>query len=342
MIILNTNANASKQAKASSAESRRRRGIALRSLSAVLILSGLPTLAPAQVSSVFGRTGSVVAQSGDYSASQVTNAAATNATNTFNSYQVVCLATASGCPSPRVGVAYDAIGQYSGGENNLFDGVAYNGTSQFVAERYSSTAGGVGANLGVGGFYGAAQTSTGSDPADAGLSFYTTEAQTSTHNGMGLELDYTANATTALMRGISVSPQGNGGVTIGGGAATIPYSYSSPTDLGTGTLHVANKVETDNHFVSNIAKGTLSSCGTGGTVDRGGDNAGQITTGGSVTTCTYNFSQTWPYTPICIAQVEGRPTPTAYVNGATPTTLTVAFSAAYSGPFWFICMGITN
>jgi hypothetical protein len=35
------------------------------------------------VTSVFGRTGAVAAQSGDYTASEVTNAAATNASNTF-------------------------------------------------------------------------------------------------------------------------------------------------------------------------------------------------------------------------------------------------------------------
>ena len=41
------------------------------------------------VSSVFGRTGAVVAQSGDYSAAQVTNAAAVNAINTFTANQFV-------------------------------------------------------------------------------------------------------------------------------------------------------------------------------------------------------------------------------------------------------------
>jgi hypothetical protein len=41
------------------------------------------------VASVFGRTGAVVAASGDYTAAQVTNAAATNAANTFTQPQTI-------------------------------------------------------------------------------------------------------------------------------------------------------------------------------------------------------------------------------------------------------------
>ncbi len=41
------------------------------------------------VASVFGRTGAVVAATGDYTAAQVTNAAATNATNNFSSAQAI-------------------------------------------------------------------------------------------------------------------------------------------------------------------------------------------------------------------------------------------------------------
>jgi hypothetical protein len=47
------------------------------------------------VDSVFGRTGAVVAASGDYTAAQVTNAAATNAANTFTAAQTIRNTTAS-------------------------------------------------------------------------------------------------------------------------------------------------------------------------------------------------------------------------------------------------------
>lgn len=55
----------------------------------------------APVSSVFGRTGAVVAVSGDYTASQVTNAAATNVGNTFTAAQTVGFVPAA--PSYDVG-----------------------------------------------------------------------------------------------------------------------------------------------------------------------------------------------------------------------------------------------
>ena len=184
--------------------------------------------------------------------------------------------------------------------------------------------------------------STGSDPVDAGMQLYTTETQTTGHNGMGLELDFTANGSTALNRGLSVSPQGKGGVTVGGGFANNPYSYSSPSDLGTGTVHAADSIESDNHFITNGGKGTISSCGTGAVMSKGNDQAGQITTGGAVTTCTYTFAKAYGFAPICLAQVVGGPTPTAYLNAISTTSMTVNFSSSYNGPFWFICMGITS
>lgn len=57
------------------------------------------------VSSVFGRTGAVVAASGDYTAAQVTNAAETNAPNTFTANQTI-----SG-PSPVFGLSDTSTGK---------------------------------------------------------------------------------------------------------------------------------------------------------------------------------------------------------------------------------------
>ncbi len=266
-----------------------------------------------------------------------------DATNHWRSYQLICLKTARSCPSPRTGVAVNAIGSHPSGENNLFDGVAINGFANFVAERYDHTGeryAGVGANEVVGGFWGAARMDTGSDPVDAGLELYTTEAQSTGHNGMGLELDYTANGSTALARGLSVSPQGRGGVTIGGGYASAPYRYRAPADLGAGTLHAADTIQTDNHFVSGGPRGAITSCGARPVMDRGTDQAGQITTGGPVTSCTYSFARSWSSTPICLAGVVNAPTPTAYVSAVSGRRLTVSFSSAFNGAFQFICMGV--
>ncbi len=150
--------------------------------------------------------------------------------------------------------------------------MAYDGFSQFVAERYDRAAGkaGVGANEVVGGFYGAAQDSTGSDPVDAGAMLYTTEAQTAGHNGMGLELDYTPNESTALTRGLSVSPQGKGGVTIGGGfASNNPYNYKEPADEGAGTVNAATAYYVNGHQIADgsgrlyvTATAAASNCGS--------------------------------------------------------------------------------
>ncbi len=174
-----------------------------------------------------------------------------NAANFWGALQVGCW-NSHGCVSPRIGAVFNAIGPLAG-ENNQFDAVAYDGFSQFVAERYDRAGGkfGVGANEVVGGFFGAAQDSTGSDPVDAGMMLYTTEAQAAGHNGMGLELDYTPNGSTALSRGLSVSPQGKGGVTIGGGfASNNPYNYAAPADLGQGTVNAAAAYYVNGHQIA--------------------------------------------------------------------------------------------
>ena len=90
------------------------------------------------------------------------------AATTWRAYQVGCW-NPIGCVSPKVGVVFNAIGPLPG-ENDVFDGVAYNGFAQFMAERYDFAGGkftGVGPSEIVGGYLGAARTDTGSDPADA-------------------------------------------------------------------------------------------------------------------------------------------------------------------------------
>jgi hypothetical protein len=70
------------------------------------------------VTSVFGRTGGVVAVSGDYNASQVTNAAATNVANTFSESQLISTSL-----SPYLDIRNTGASTYGGGfriadENN--------------------------------------------------------------------------------------------------------------------------------------------------------------------------------------------------------------------------------
>lgn len=317
----------------------------------------LPSFAPAQVTSVFGRTGAVTSQTGDYSISQISGAGTAaqkntgtsganvpvlNTTNTWGAYQVGCW-NSLGCVSPKEGVVFNAIGPLTG-ENDLFDGVSYNGFSQYQAERYDYSGGswvGVGANEVVGAYLGAARTSTGSDPSDAGIVLFTTEAQTSTHNGMGLELDYTANGSIALARGLSVSPQGNGGVTIGGGyASNNPYSYAAPTDLGPGTLHASDSIVTANHFRSDGSKPTLSSCGTSPTIT-GTDVAGFVSNGGAVSSCTVTFAKAYASTPVCVVQTFANAAPVAYVTSYSPSYLTVSWNSTLNGSWYYICQGVS-
>ncbi len=291
----------------------------------------------------------------------VTNCPPVNQTNTFTKPQALVvpntgtntpaltlnLQTATGTVSPKnnPGIQIVCVPFSSGDpECNNVDSFAYGGYPQFDAERYDisgSTVIAVGNGEPIG-YYTFAPYDGASDAVRAFVGAYATEAQSNSpaHHGTGVWILATENGTSATQTSIGISPGGLGGVTIGnwGGG----WSGLAAKDLGNGTVHAQSNIETDGHFVSNPTKGTLSSCGTGGTVDRGGDNAGQITTGGSVTSCTYNFAQAYSFTPICLAQVTGSPSPTAYVNGATPTTLTIGFSSAFSGHFWFICQGITS
>ena len=309
----------------------------MKLLPLLLATALVPIAAHAQVTSVFGRTGAVTAQTGDYNASQVTNAAAKNATNTFTAYQLVCVNGGPCGLSPKIGVAYNAIGALSGGENDLFDGVAQDGFAQYQAERRDTGSTGVGANEIVGSYLGAAYMDTGSDPSDAGMLLYTTERQTTGHNGMGLELDYTPNGSTALTRGISVSPQGLGGVTVGGGfASNNPYSYTAPADLGPGTLNAADSIVTGNHFRSDGTAPTVSSCGASPTI-RGTDVAGEVNTGASVTACTITFAKAYHSVPICMVQTKANPSPVTYVVSSSTTLLTVNFSASLHGGWFYSC-----
>lgn len=265
-----------------------------------------------------------------------------NATNYWRNYQVGCW-NKLGCVSPKEGVVFNAIGPLEG-ENDVFDGVSYNGFSQFMAERYDFKDGhwtGVGANEVVGGFLGAAQLDTGSDPADAGMLLYTTEAQTKTHNGMGLELDYTPNGSTALTRGLSVSPQGRGGVTVGGGYGhNNPYRYKAPADLGPGTLHVADSVVTGNHLASDGPRPTLETCGSGATI-KGTDAAGQVTNGGPIKSCIVRFAKPYASDVVCIIQDYASPTPIAYLTRFGPWGFEASWSSPFKGGWFYMCQGVS-
>lgn len=265
-----------------------------------------------------------------------------NKTNRWGAYQLGCW-NPHGCVSPKEGVVFNAIGPLEG-ENDVFDGVAYNGFAQFMAERYDITPGqprGVGPNEVVGGFLGAAQDETGSDPADAGMLLFTTERQTKTNNGMGAEIDYTPNGSTSLMRGLSVSPQGHGGVTIGGaGAHNNPYKYKRPTDLGPGTLHTADTIVTGNHLASDGARPALSDCGAGSAVT-GTDAAGHVANGGAVSACTVTFAK--PYASaevVCMVQDFANATPTPYLTAFGTSGFKVAWTSPYSGHWFYMCQGV--
>ena len=116
--------------------------------------------------------------------------------------------------------------------------------------------------------------------------------------------------------------------------------YKGPGDLGTGTLNVADSITTANHLRTIGAQGAVTACGTGPRFNGGTDQAGQITTGGAVTTCTLNYATTWGSPPICMVQVFNAPTPTAYVSAQSATALQVSFSAPFNGAFQYICMGV--
>ncbi len=325
----------------------------MRRLAAIVFAALLlPGYAPAQVTSVLTRTGAVTAQAGDYTCGQVTNCGPVNRGNTWRGLQVGCFGQPIGCVSPRIGAVFNGIGPnvgtYGGAssENNQFDAVAYNGVSQFVAERYDYNPSGkgsfpgVGANEGIGGFWGAAQASTGSDPVGAGMALYTTEAQTGTNQGVGLELDFTPNGSTGLTRGLSISPQGFGGVTLGGGPSNDPYRYSSPADLGTGTLNAANDIKTAGHYRSGGNAPTLSACGSGPSIT-GTDAAGAVATGVSTSSCTITFVKAYASAPICMVQTYANATPVAYLSSYTTTQITVSWTTTFHGGFFYLCQGLS-
>ncbi len=262
------------------------------------------------------------------------------AATTWRAYQVGCW-NPIGCVSPKVGVVFNAIGPLPG-ENDVFDGVAYNGFAQFMAERYDFAGGkftGVGPSEIVGGYLGAARTDTGSDPADAGILLFTTEHQTATGNGMGLELDYTPNGSTALTRGLSVSPEGKGGVTIGGGfAQNSPYEYRAPADLGPGTIHAADSVVAGGHLASDGPRPSLDACGTGAAIS-GADAAGRVSNGGPVTSCTVKFAKAYASNVVCIVQDFGVAAPQPYLTDLGPWGFKAAWPASFGGSWLYMCLG---
>jgi len=321
---------------------------------AILAVLALPAAARAQTADSHGAQGakaaaidiSRIAGGGTAARENIGDSGAKapllSSTNRWGAYQVGCW-NPIGCVSPKIGVVFNAIGPLEG-ENDVFDGVSYNGFSQFMAERYDIRDGkwtGVGPNEVVGGFLGAAQEDTGSDPADAGMLLFTTEAQSKGHDGMGAELDYTPNGSTALTRGLSVSPQGRGGVTIGGGYAhNNPYRYESPADLGPGTLHAADSVVTGNHLASDGPRPSLSDCGAGAAI-AGTDAAGRVSNGGAVAACTVTFARPYASEVVCIVQDYASPKPTPYLTALGVKGFKVSWSAAFKGDWFYLCQGVS-
>jgi uncharacterized protein YaiE (UPF0345 family) len=400
----------------------------------------LPTIAPAQVTSVFGRTGAVTAQSGDYTCTLVTNCGPTNATNTWTGantfgpqtdisvtydgttsgptyipiFYHTC-AQEGGIVSPRSAALLQIVGcpQYAAGsdeEINLLSLFGYGGNDQLNLERYdrgtvptnaatsmsSNTlhfaatpywvvAGAVVTDVTAGGAsVGTASSTTtttivlvnnssiavasgdvlnilnpnngavlsgesigglAADPYDgtsdattAGIGFATTENQVhDTHHGTDVVISYTPNNAGSNKRydGITISHSGHGGVTVGDTGYQSP-----PTDLGSGTLNVVSDVMTGGHFRTDGNHGSLSSCGASANFNGGTDQAGQISVGPGVTSCTYTFNTAWAAAPVCIAQTYQAATPTTYVTSQSGSSFTVNFSAAFTGAFEYICMGI--
>jgi hypothetical protein len=220
-------------------------------------------------------------------------------------------------------------------ENTPVDAFSFNGYSNFVAERYDYTTQfvAVGSGETVGGYWGAAFTGS-SDPVDAGIGFFTTEAQTPTHNGMALELRATPNGSTFLNRGLSVSAHGNGGVTIGDEGI-----HGTIADLGNGTIHAADSIATDNHIRSMGPAPSLSSCGSSGPTVNGTDIAGIVSTNGQVSSCKITFAQAYPSIPVCIVQTFAIASPVSFISAQSKTAITVNFSAPFNGGFNYICIG---
>jgi hypothetical protein len=159
------------------------------------------------------------------------------------------------------------------------------------------------------------------------------------HHGTSLQLQYTPNAAGAnkfRYVGITISNGGNGGVTVGDDGTGS--HQTPPTDLGKGTLHVADSVVSGNHFSSDGAAPTVSSCGTSPSVG-GTDNVGQVSVGGA-TSCTVNFHTAWANAPICIVQTKANATPVAYVSSVSTTKFVFSLSASLTGGVYYICQGL--
>lgn len=97
------------------------------------------------VNSVFGRRGNVVAQAGDYTAAQVTNAAATNAPNTFNGgTQTAIAATPTSVPRVARGTSIPLVA--SVGTNGFANG-GYSTVTVTVGEQIVALQSGSGSTL---------------------------------------------------------------------------------------------------------------------------------------------------------------------------------------------------
>ncbi len=299
-----------------------------------------PALTLAQVTSYNGRTGAVVAVTGDNTCAQVTNCPSTNATNTFGAYQVIN-ASPLGTVSPRNNVGLQIIGPApNASENNVVDAFAYGSPAQYDAERYDwngTSFQPVKKGENIGGYWGEAFTGAGGgDPADAGYIFIATEDQTPTHNGVSASIWYTPNGSTGLKEGFGVSTGGNGGGTVGG----TNVVGSEPPDLGNGTIDAADSIVTQNHFRTTGGHGAISACGTSPIFVAGTDQAGVITTGGLVSACTYTFAKTYGAAPICMVEIQHAATPGVFISGDHATNITVSFVAPFSGSFQYMCIGV--
>jgi hypothetical protein len=336
----------------------------------VLALLFLPAVAAAQVSSVFGRTGTITAQSGDYTCSQVTNCGPINAPNTWTgqnqwnvtytgstgnptTYPIIYHSGAAslGIVSPRsatvlqlVGVPSTSVGT---GEVNIVDAFAYNGYAQYSAERYDRG----GPNNGrvqsgeVVGVYSFNPYDGVSDATTAAMSAVTTETQINdTNHGTALWFAYTPNGAGSNKRytGITISRSGAGGVTIGDTGYQSP-----PTDQGAGTLNVAGALYANNGAVvadnvghlRGMAGSFTPSINNSGTVVTGStDNRGEISSGGTASTSwQINWARNWPTRPFCTV------TPLSTAGGAYSVSMTVAsmgvtFANAYNGGFDWVCL----
>lgn len=84
--------------------------------------------------------------------------------------------------------------------------------------------------------------------------------------------------------------------------------------------------------------GTPSSCGTGSPTVAGTDAAGTITTGTGATGCTMAFAATWVITPHCVFTTNSGSITVGLTSKST-TSITLTFSAAFSGTVDYVCVG---